>query len=95
MEERVQELEIGALVDLDDTQALFIVMGSTRKPYRVALGLRSASRPLASTCQCMDFRLRKHECKHITLLKKTLSVEKDNANWQEAAARYVREGAEE
>jgi len=51
MEERMKELEMGALVDLDEGHALFIVMGSTRKPYRVSLGAKSAARPIASTCQ--------------------------------------------
>ena len=33
----MSEAPLHAQVDIDEQQALFIVMGSTRKPYRVTL----------------------------------------------------------
>jgi hypothetical protein len=38
MEERMKELEMGSLVDLTSTAAVWIVLGSTRKPYKVSIG---------------------------------------------------------
>lgn len=37
----------------------FVVLGSTKKHYLVTLSNKQHS------CQCIDFRIRKHECKHI------------------------------
>jgi len=36
--------------------------------------------------QCMDFRLRKHECKHIKLLKQTLGAAPEPRPHQHAQA---------
>ena len=38
MEERMKELAMGSLVDLTSTAAVWIVLGSTRKPYKVSIG---------------------------------------------------------
>ena len=81
MEERMQELQMGSLVDLSEAAAMWIVLGSTKKPYKVSIGdldhkgsAACAVSGVRSKCQCMDFRLRKRDCKHITLLKTTLGL---------------------
>ena len=38
MEERMKDLAMGSLVDLTSTAAVWIVLGSTRKPYKVSIG---------------------------------------------------------
>mmetsp|Transcript_16084 Transcript_16084/g.36780 ORF Transcript_16084/g.36780 Transcript_16084/m.36780 type:complete len:193 (+) Transcript_16084:121-699(+) len=79
LEERMSELEVGTLVDLSTEEAVFIVLGSTRKPYKVLI---SGSR---TKCACLDYRLRKRECKHIALLRKTLGLTSDSLEGWHAA----------
>ena len=37
----------------------FVVLGSTKNHYNVTLS------DVRQTCQCVDFRIRRHNCKHI------------------------------
>ena len=59
MEERMKELEFGSLVDLSPQAAVWIVIGSTKKPYKVSIGDLNKTGAVAAKCGCMDFRLRK------------------------------------
>jgi len=38
MEERMKELAMGSLVDLTSKAAVWVVLGSTRTPYKVSIG---------------------------------------------------------
>lgn len=40
-------------------------------------------------CQCVDHRIRKHDCKHIRLMLKTLGVESKPEDWFVAAQQLV------
>ena len=59
MEERMSQLKFGSLVDLTPQAAVWIVIGSTKKPYKVSIGDLNGTGQVASKCGCMDFRLRK------------------------------------
>jgi hypothetical protein len=41
------------------------------------------------TCACIDHRIRKHDCKHIRLLLKSLSIEEHPEKWRDATKRSV------
>lgn len=41
------------------------------------------------TCQCVDHRIRKHDCKHIRLMLQTLGIPNSPAEWYAAAQRLV------
>lgn len=89
--ERMTHLELGGLVDFTDSEAVFIVVGSTGKHYCVRFKDRRAAEDgggggggkskkkdkddgaegkMVATCECMDHRCRKRDCKHIKLSAK-------------------------
>lgn len=41
------------------------------------------------TCQCVDHRIRKHDCKHIRLLLQTMGISDSPGEWFSAAQRLV------
>lgn len=57
----------------------FAVIGSTGKHYVVTL-----SDP-RQTCQCMDFRMRKRQCKHILLVLSGMGIADNPKNWKEVS----------
>ena len=69
LQERLSELEMGGLIELTDKHAKFVVLGSTGRHYTVTLSTGKAS------CQCVDFRIRKHACKHQRLIYDQLGGE--------------------
>jgi hypothetical protein len=89
MAERMKELELGSLVDLTAEAAVWIVMGSTKKPYKVSIGELKTKGKVESKCACRDFRIRKRDCKHITLLKTTLGLLADSSGWHVAASQHA------
>jgi hypothetical protein len=44
-------------------------------------------------CQCVDHRIRKHDCKHIRLLLQSLGIANSPEKWLEATKRSVCEQA--
>ena len=40
-------------------------------------------------CQCIDHRIRKHDCKHIRLMLKTMGIEAHPQEWPAAAHALV------
>ncbi|GIL95975.1 hypothetical protein Vretimale_1896 [Volvox reticuliferus] len=77
---RLRELELEGLVDFSPDAAVFVVLGSTGNHYTVRLsdGRRS--------CQCMDCRVRKRDCKHIRLTLEKLQISDKPAQWYEPVA---------
>mmetsp|Transcript_34068 Transcript_34068/g.53101 ORF Transcript_34068/g.53101 Transcript_34068/m.53101 type:complete len:174 (+) Transcript_34068:632-1153(+) len=85
MDERLKEIELGHLVDLNKSEALFIVLGSTRKPYKVLLSDKQRK------CGCLDWRLRKRDCKHITLILRRLKIQDSPEDWHAAVSQHLDE----
>ena len=82
-EERMSELELSGLVNCDETAAKFIVLGSTGNPYTVTLSDEKRS------CQCVDHRIRKRDCKHIKLILKQLNCTETPSDWFDAVNRMA------
>ena len=82
-EERMSELELSGLVNCDETAAKFIVLGSTGTPYTVTLSDEKRS------CQCVDHRIRKRDCKHIKLILKQLNCTETPNDWFDAVNRMA------
>ncbi|KAK9833702.1 hypothetical protein WJX74_003212 [Apatococcus lobatus] len=78
LQERLSELEMGGLVELTDEHAKFVVLGSTGRHYTVTLSTGKGS------CQCVDFRIRKHACKHQRLIYDQLGEPPGSNNWHQA-----------
>lgn len=57
----------------------FVVLGSTGSKYHVVLADDKPS------CQCMDFRIRRRECKHIKLVLQQLGISSSPADWHQAS----------
>ena len=89
MAERIKELEVGSLVDLTAQAAVWIVIGSTKNPYKVSIGELKTKGKVESKCACRDFRIRKRDCKHIMLLKTTLGLLADSSGWHVAASQHA------
>ena len=53
------------------------MLGSTGSKYVVTLAAERHS------CQCMDFRIRQRECKHIRLVLQQLGVAKHPQDWHQ------------
>ncbi|MEW5311885.1 MAG: hypothetical protein WDW38_003564 [Sanguina aurantia] len=88
-EEKLKQLELSGLVDINEAEAVFVVVGSTGSHYTVRLFDDRRS------CECMDHRTRRHDCKHIRLILGAMglggtAVEKVFAAG--AAARKAEEG---
>ncbi|KAK9801344.1 hypothetical protein WJX73_007385 [Symbiochloris irregularis] len=77
-DEKLHELELSGLVDFSEEHAEFMVQGSKGKHYKVAL------QDEKQTCQCMDYRLRRHACKHIRLVLTQLGIVDAASEWHEA-----------
>lgn len=61
----------------------FMVVGSKGNHYTVTL------QDEGPTCTCMDFRVRKRQCKHITLVLKGLCLRKAS-EWEAVCTRFER-----
>ncbi len=55
------------------------MLGSTGSKYHVVLADDKPS------CQCMDFRIRRRECKHIKLVLQQLDISSSPADWHQAS----------
>eukprot|EP00877_Chromochloris_zofingiensis_P010513 jgi/Chrzof1/5715/Cz16g12240.t1 len=77
---RLRQLELGGLVDYDpDGEAVFIVVGSTGNHY--VLRMDGSKR----SCTCMDYRFRRHDCKHIKLILQQLKLQSSSdGDWRQA-----------
>ncbi|KXZ46348.1 hypothetical protein GPECTOR_44g27 [Gonium pectorale] len=96
---RLRELELEGLVDYDPRvgdplggdpggSAVFVVIGSTGNHYTVRLSDAKRS------CQCMDCRVRKRDCKHIRLiLGKLQAVERSFQSAPALGAQHAAGGA--
>eukprot|EP00892_Ulva_mutabilis_P006976 jgi/Ulvmu1/4650/UM002_0381.1 len=82
---KLRELELGGLIGLDDDHAVFNVVGSTGKHYKIEFTGEKRS------CQCPDHRIRKRDCKHIRLLLKSLCIENDPSSWKSATANLIKQ----
>ncbi|GIL42283.1 hypothetical protein Vafri_304 [Volvox africanus] len=74
---RLRELELEGLVDFSPDIAVFVVLGSTGNHYTVRLSDERRS------CQCMDCRVRKRDCKHIRLILEKLQISDKPSQWHE------------
>lgn len=78
---RLRQLELGGLVDYDpDGEAVFIVVGSTGNHY--VLRMDGSKR----SCTCMDYRFRRHDCKHIKLILQQLKLQSSSdGDWRQVS----------
>lgn len=58
----------------------FMVIGSTGNNYQVTLTDDKRK------CQCMDHRIRRHDCKHIRLILANLNCVDAPQNWRQVCA---------
>lgn len=77
---RMKQLSLENLVELSEDGAKFVVLGSTGNHYTVTLSSQQQS------CQCMDYRFRRHHCKHICLALSHLGILDDPGKWREASS---------
>ncbi|EIE27523.1 hypothetical protein COCSUDRAFT_64271 [Coccomyxa subellipsoidea C-169] len=83
LDDKLKSLQMNGLIELTDKAAKFVVLGSTKKHYTVTL---SDDR---HACQCVDSRIRKHECKHIRLVLTQLDIADNPSKWHEAVEAKV------
>ncbi|CAL8463455.1 g2989 [Coccomyxa elongata] len=83
MDEKLKSLQLNGLIDFSDKAAKFVVLGSTKNHYIVTL---SDDR---HACQCVDFRIRKHQCKHIRLVLTQLDIADKPSSWHDAVEAKV------
>ncbi|MEW5317429.1 MAG: hypothetical protein WDW38_008725 [Sanguina aurantia] len=81
--EKLSELELSGLVDMNEQEAVFVVLGSTAKHYYVRL------RDAQHVCDCIDHKTRRHDCKHIRLILTSLGLghtahTSPNSGWRAA-----------
>lgn len=77
-DDKLQDLNLDGLIDFDKDHARFVVLGSTKNYYKVEL------RTDKQSCECMDHRLRRHACKHISLVLTQLGIVNEPATWHKA-----------
>lgn len=87
-EKKLLELELGGLVKVDDEKAVFLIVGSKGRQYEVELS------DTKRKCQCIDHRIRKHDCKHIKLLLRSLGIADTPEKWLEATKQRIRAQAD-
>ncbi|KIZ07553.1 hypothetical protein MNEG_0390 [Monoraphidium neglectum] len=94
---RLRELEMGGLVEWSvegqggegAQKATFIVIGSKGDHYAVRFTTRPEQGRRPRTCECMDCRIRKHDCKHIRLILQQLGLDEPYQDWPQALERKV------
>ncbi|CAL5223846.1 g6429 [Coccomyxa viridis] len=89
MDKKLSSLHLDGLVDFSEAEAKFIVLGSTKKHYTVTLS------DARHTCQCVDFRIRKHNCKHIRLVLTQLDIAHSPGDWKQAVEKKLDEAQNE
>lgn len=84
---RMRALELSGLDEVTADHASFQVLGSGKnRLYTVTLNDEKHS------CQCMDYRFRRHNCKHICLVLNRLGIlEQPQAAWRQAVERRLAE----
>ncbi|GAB4817013.1 hypothetical protein N2152v2_004059 [Parachlorella kessleri] len=82
---RMKQLSLENLVDFTEEHAQFVVLGSTGSHYTVTLADDK------QTCQCMDYRFRRHQCKHICLALSHLGILDDPSGWHQAVEAKLEE----
>jgi hypothetical protein len=75
---RMSALELSGLVEFTLTAATFIVLGSRGDPYTVTLADEK------HRCTCLDYRFRRHNCKHICLVLSQVGALDAPATWHAA-----------
>lgn len=84
---KLKELELSGLMSRTKDAATFAVRGSQGKNYNVVFSEGGRS------CQCMDYRLRRRDCKHIRLVAHQLGVQEAGCrDWQKAVDRMMASG---
>ncbi|PRW59134.1 DNA-dependent metalloprotease WSS1 [Chlorella sorokiniana] len=75
---RMKKVHLDGLMELNSEVAKFAVLGSTGNHYTVTLADDK------HTCTCLDFRFRRHHCKHICAVLSSLSILDQPAGWRAA-----------
>ncbi|PSC67876.1 ring finger domain-containing [Micractinium conductrix] len=85
LEARMKQLHLDGLVELGQEAAKFMVLGSKNNAYTISLN------DTKHTCQCLDYRFRRHNCKHILLVLSQLGVEECPGEWRAAVEQRMDE----
>eukprot|EP00200_Dunaliella_tertiolecta_P017049 CAMPEP_0202413574 /NCGR_PEP_ID=MMETSP1128-20130828/29955_1 /ASSEMBLY_ACC=CAM_ASM_000463 /TAXON_ID=3047 /ORGANISM="Dunaliella tertiolecta, Strain CCMP1320" /LENGTH=337 /DNA_ID=CAMNT_0049019767 /DNA_START=63 /DNA_END=1073 /DNA_ORIENTATION=- len=78
VDQRMAAIKLDGLIDWTDQKAVFVVKGSRGDNYLVSISDNK------NTCQCMDHRIRKRDCKHIMLIQTQLGLNKYPISWKQA-----------
>ncbi|EFN57723.1 expressed protein [Chlorella variabilis] len=83
---RMKHLHLDGLTELSATEAKFAVLGSTGNHYTVTL--KDGDK---HSCGCLDFRFRRHFCKHICLVLTGLGRLDRPTEWRDAVEERMAE----
>ncbi|KAL4425739.1 hypothetical protein ABPG75_009755 [Micractinium tetrahymenae] len=75
---RMAQLHLDGLIEMTHENAKFVVLGSKGNHYTITL------KDDKHTCGCLDYRFRRHNCKHILLVLSQLGIEDRPQEWRSA-----------
>ena len=99
MAHRMTKVDIGGLIELSLSKAAFIVFGSPdrktgrRNHYTITLQDSNFLGSSNARCTCIDYKVRKHNCKHIRRVWSDVGLTEDTwMNWYQAVETFVSSG---